>query len=335
MRSIDRSASANGVCEMNVFEFQKKYKFVADFQTYPGTEGAVYDVHRLEYMKLSFVLHLYWIGSLREHAKGLLAFCDGAWDVIGSHVSHFRDNKKRKNPAKVTKATIEILRSWLIDPDHAPPMMALLDVFNKKFDISAADTRLDFNGLDFRGGGGVSLYLPPEWVEADPARFSRLCADLAGTFEFCSGLAGYGLAIGETEGQTLAERELFSLGQHHPGLDLVSVFSNGLGQGIKGANWLTFLHPIFVERMGGRTSLTTALNYPGIRILDLPRGVMIQAGDAPEIGDTNRRLDCPSYRAVGRVLSRIRDRNYPPVIGDESGTYVSADRTEEWLSRFD
>lgn len=320
---------------MNVADFKAGYSFSKDFHTYPGSAGAVFDVHKLEYLKLCFVLHLYWIGPLRQHAQGLLRFCDGAWDVIGPQVTHFRDNKKRRNPGKLTKSTFDILRSWLLDPDHAPPMMALLDFFNKRFDISAPDIRLDFNGLDFRGGGGVSLHLPAEWVENDPGKFASFCSDLAGKFEFCSGLAGYGLATGEVEGLAVAEREFYALGRHHPGVDLGSEFANGLGQGIKGVNWLTFLHPNFVERLGGRSSLGAALAIPGVEVVDLPSGVVIQAGAAPEIGDTNRGLTCPTYHAVGRALSSIRDRTYPAMIGNENGTYVSAERTDEWLARFD
>lgn len=320
---------------MNVSEFKKKYSFLDEFHTYPGTSGAVYDVHTLEYLKLSFVLHLYWIGPLREHSAGLLRFCDRAWSIVGPQITHFRDNKKRRNPGKLTKTTFEVLRSWLVDPDHAPPMMALLDFFNKRFDIAAPDIRLDFNGLDFRGGGNVSLYLPAEWIEEDPEKFSSLSVELASTFEFCNGLAGYGLSMGEEEGFTAARREIYAIGRHHSGLDVRSAFSNGLGQGIKGVNWLTFLHPNFIGRLGGRDSLGNALQLPDVDVVDLPSGIMIQAGKAPEIGDTNRGLTCPTYHAVGRVLSSIRDKNYPPVIGDESGNYVSDERTEQWLSRFD
>lgn len=320
---------------MRVSDFKTKYKFSKDFEIFPGTAGAVYDVHQLEYLKLCFVFHLYWIGPLREHAPGLLRYCDKAWSVIQPHITHFRDAKKRRNPVKLTKSTFEILRSWLVDPAHAPPMMALLDFFNKRFDISAADVRLDFNGLDFRGGGSATLHLPAEWVEEDPAKYADLCLDLAGFFEFCSGLAGYGLAAGEIDGFAAAQREFYALGQHHPGIDVRSEFSNGLGQGIKGVNWLTFLHPNFIERLGGRQKLNAALAVADVRIVDLPSGIMIQAGAEPQIGDTNRGLTCPTYHAVGRVLAAIRDRDYPAVIGNENGTYVCAERTAQWLARFD
>lgn len=320
---------------MKVVDFKKRYKFSEDFETYPGTNGAVYDVHSLEFIKLTYVLHLYWIGPLRQHASGLLKYYERSWQVIAPHVTHFRDNKKRKNPAKLTKSTSETVRSWLAEPDQAPPMMALMDLFNKKFDVSAADVRLDFNGLDFRGGGYVSLYLPAEWAEQDPENVASLCSDLAGTFEFCSGLGGFGLCLGEVEGRTVAKRELYAIGLHHPGIDLESVLSNGLGQGIKGVNWLTFLHPTFVERWGGRQKLGQALKLPEVKIVDLPSGIMIQAGNAPEIGDTNRGLTCPTYHAVGKVLSTIRDRSYPAFIGDERGLHVSDERTQEWLARFD
>lgn len=320
---------------MDIAGFKKRYRFIEEFHTYPGSKGAVFDLHDLEYLKLSFVVHLYWIGPLRQHAAGLLDYCDTVWESIQPSVTHFRDNKKRRNPGKLTTTTFETLRSWLADPDNAPPMMALMDIFNKRFDASAADVRLDFNGLDFRGGGSVNLYLPAEWVEHDPTKYAHLCVELASKFEFCSGLAGFGLSSGEVEGETCARRELYAVGKHHPGVDVRSVMSNGLGQGIKGVNWLTFLHPNFVECLGGREKLGVSLKLPGVDVVDLPSGIMIQAGAAPEIGDTNRGLTCSTYHAVGRVLASIRDHAYPAVIGNESGSYVCPDRTAEWLSRFD
>jgi hypothetical protein len=119
---------------MNVSNFKQRYKFVDTFHLGPPTATRVFGEQRLEYLKLCFVIHLFWIGSLRQHASGLLAFSEEAWKVVGPHVTHVRDNKKRRQPVKLTKTTFETVRAWLQDPDHAPPMMALMDFFNKTFD---------------------------------------------------------------------------------------------------------------------------------------------------------------------------------------------------------
>jgi len=111
--------------------------------------------------------------------------------------------------------------------------------------------------------------------------------------------------------------------------------TNYAGQGIKGVNWLTFLHPNFVQRMGGRAALGAALDLPGVEVLDLPSGLMIQAGPAPEIGDTNAQQDCPYYHQVGRVLAPIRDKKFPGLFGPPGSTMSDAETTREWLSRFD
>lgn len=318
---------------MNTDEFKQKHKFI---DVFTHKIGGRYEKREFEYMKLCFVFRLCWIGPLREHAPGLLKYYELVWPKLSSHVKLWQ-NATMKRPRKVNKDTGGILRLWLSDPSTAPPMMCFMDMHNRPHEYEAGDVRLDFKGRDYRNGGSIELSLPADRVEADPQGFADWFARLASSFEFCSGLAGYGLDFNELVPGvgTVAKRQLYALGRRHPGLDVCAEFSDHLGQGIKGANWLTFLHPTFVERLGGREKLGAALNQPGIRLYDLTSGIMIQGGDAPEIGDTNRQENCPYYHQVGKVLAPIRDRNYPQLMMDDNGFLGSTERTEEWLSRFD
>ncbi len=320
---------------MKVEEFKSRYRFVDTFDVYPSRDITKRQTHELEYIKLCFVLHLYWIGPLAQHASGLLRYFDLIWPLISPHLTHFRDNKKRGVPAKMKKDTGDVLRSWLEEPSSAPKMMALMDVFNKTWDPEAADVRMNFRGLDFRGGGGIELYLPAAWAESDPQRMRDLCAQLAGCFEFCSGLAGFGLSTGDDYGRTAALPHLFGFSRHHEGLDIGTTLSNNAGQGIKGVNWLTFLHPNFVQRIGGKATLEAALELPDVAVVDLPSGVMIQAGTAPAIGDANAQKGCFTYHQVGRVLAPIRDDAFPGLFGPAGSTTSDAETTREWLARFD
>jgi hypothetical protein len=128
---------------------------------------------------------------------------------------------------------------------------------------------------------------------------------------------------------------LYGLSRHHEGVDMGTTLSNYAGQGIKGVNWLTFLHPNFVQRMGGNAALEKALELPDVTLLELPSGVMIQAGAAPEIGDTNAQEGCPAYHRVGRVLAPIRDTRFPGLIGPAGSTMSDKEVTQLWLNRFD
>ncbi len=318
---------------MNSKEFKEKYKF---FDSFTVKVGNSYSDKEFEYMKLCFVFRLYWIGPMREHAPGLLRYYEQVWPKISQHVKLWQ-SASMKRPRKVNKDTGDILVQWLSDASNAPPMMCFMDINNRSYACEAADIRFDFKGRDYRNGGSIELSLPVEWVESNPQAYSDWFAELAQTFEFCSGFAGYGLDFNDlvSEVGAVAKRQLYSLGRHHPGLDVRSDFSDHLGQGIKGVNWLTFLHPTFVERLGGREKLEVALNQLGIGLKDLANGIMIQAGDIPEIGDTNRLKTCPYYHVVGKVLAPIRDRNYPQLMMDDNGFLGSRERTEEWLSRFD
>jgi len=317
---------------MNVSEFKQRHHFVDTFMVKVGDR---YEDKSFEYMKLCFVFRLYWIGRMEEHAAGLLQYYEQVWPRIAPHVLGWRNATKRGRPSKVNRDTEGILRNWLSQPSSAPPVMCLFDIYNRMNDFVGADIRLHFRALDFRNGGSIELYLPAEGVEADPKQYADWCAELASTFQFCSGNAGYGLAIGDHEAKSAADEQLYSLSKHYPGLDVGARFSNYLGQGIKGVNWLTFLNPNFVERLGGREMLGAALQLPEVVVVDLPTGVMIQAGTRPELGDNNSQENCPHYQAVGRVLAPIRDRNYPQILWNDDCFLGSTERTQEWLSRFD
>jgi hypothetical protein len=64
-------------------------------------------------------------------------------------------------------------------------------------------------------------------------------------------------------------------------------------------------------------------------------GMVVRAGDVPQIGDTNRQDPCDIYHVVGRALRDIRARGHPAFIADESGLAGDPERTERWLSSLD
>lgn len=76
----------------------------------------------------------------------------------------------------------------------------------------------------------------------------------------------------------------------------------------KRANWLTFVQGLALDELcGGRAAAQAALQgAEGVVIHDLGPALMLQAGPAPEIGDTARGDDLPAYRAVAKALAPAR-----------------------------
>jgi hypothetical protein len=93
-------------------------------------------------------------------------------------------------------------------------------------------------------------------------------------------------------------------------------------------NWLTLLNDKQIEHLGGKEALRKEFaDEPSIIIHDLKYGVMIQAGDAPQIGDVGHRDFIPVYHKVAKALRPIRI--------DEYGSGFGYDKTDEWLNGLD
>jgi hypothetical protein len=184
--------------------------------------------------------------------------------------------------------------------------------------------------------GFVRLIVPVDYVEPQTAEaFIALTNDLVHDLDFAFGLAGYALNWNtSTRFVDTARAFMGALRGRFPGLDLSDPGSTKYvaGKGIKCANWLTLLNQKSVDQLGGRKKLTAALGKEVV-IHDVPHGVILQAGPAPQFGDTNRREDVPLYRQVGRVIAPIRSHIHPPFL--KVGPLVSQTATEEWLARFD
>ena len=127
--------------------------------------------------------------------------------------------------------------------------------------------------------------------------------------------------------------------QRHPGIMCPSGSQSAVSvHGLTDIGWITLLGKNMAESMGGAIPLAAALAHiPGVTINELPGGgVGIRIDDRPHLGDTHKGDILEAYRAVGKVLSPLRDR-----IAVTTGMTVPGMRERDhpglrakWLDRF-
>lgn len=92
----------------------------------------------------------------------------------------------------------------------------------------------------------------------------------------------------------------------HPGYDVQvnEMTYLDIDKKVRGARWISFLGAELVDVLGGTEVLKQTLRQP-ITIESVGGGLMIRAGEFPEIGDVNRRVDTPLLKAVAKLLEPI------------------------------
>jgi hypothetical protein len=106
---------------------------------------------------------------------------------------------------------------------------------------------------------------------------------------------------------------------------------------IKCVNWLTVLGDAILEELGGLGVLKSALE-PECTLHPYPGGVMIQAGEAPRLGDVevpgSSELLIP-YRKVAAITKPVRFMDYRSYLFRVEKPLVGKEEAKKWVSRFD
>ncbi len=133
----------------------------------------------------------------------------------------------------------------------------------------------------------------------------------------------------------------YPLLQRFPGLDYVNASkwtasAKKQRAAIRTIGWLTAIDDEFVETLGGRAAVATALASDEIRVHDFMGGVVIQAGPKPRLGDRNRGDVPAAYRTIARLLQPLVLDPVP--MGMFYPIPASLDpeqETSKWLRRFE
>jgi len=153
------------------------------------------------------------------------------------------------------------------------------------------------------------------------------------------GLAGLSIKMSE---DTTDRPYIYPTLKKYIGLDVHAPLDFSMEAGtvynrIKCVNWLTVLGDEIMEELGGLAVLKKVLE-PECTLYPYPGGVLIQAGEAPRLGNT----DAPGYteliepyRKVAAITKRVRFMSYDEGLLRVPEALDDKEETLKWVSRFD
>jgi hypothetical protein len=248
------------------------------------------------------------------------------------------ENMRRHKP--VTKSVFRMLPTWLA-PGAPPREYVHIEMKDGEQHQDAPAHKLDVYGLEPKSslfGRGranlVSMAFPAEWAQEEPEEFREFVVGLAETFPFVSGHAGFAFEVSRYESEE-SQTFAWAKSMRHRGIDIARPPLDAIAVGhdaVKGVGWLTLVSRALLEKLGGQAKIRRALPAD-VKTTEVSRGVVLQAGPAPELGDTNRKDLLPLYREVYRVVAplvQIAASRSPSLDIEED--YV--EKTRKWFARF-
>lgn len=293
-----------------------------------------------EFLKLCADVTVYWKGSVFDRVEGVVDFYQKALSLIRGDIK-FYTTETMEGARRIRSDTFDLIPFWFLQSKRKRKLYILTLEGGEKADV-LSDTGFYLCANEEAEGevGALRLILPVRYLAESP-QFADLVSSLIEKLDFQSGHGGYAVnwfPTSQTADEALSQFPFIA--RRYPGIDLSDIditlyaIRNATEPGIKCINWLTLLGVELTERVGGVETLKAALP-PDCPVLRLPKGgVLIQAGERPDIGDRNANAQLQSYHAVGRLLALLRLRNHPDLVGAMLQAPYE-ELTAEWLARFD
>lgn len=187
----------------------------------------------------------------------------------------------------------------------------------------------------------INMYIPASWPESIGyehyrSLIGRWCEKLKPAY----GTVGLSILFNEGR-QGLSDRLLaFPIAKRFPGLDVpehsrwYARMNRVRKRAIRTINWLTFIDDGLVSELGGQGKLVEDLGTL-CPIYSYSGGIIVQAGQRPELGDVNTGVIPKAYQRVSRVMQPIRFNEYQRPLIDAPQPLDSLEETINWVRRFD
>ncbi|MDR1794488.1 MAG: DUF3396 domain-containing protein [Erysipelotrichaceae bacterium] len=132
---------------------------------------------------------------------------------------------------------------------------------------------------------------------------------------------------------------VYSTLQHYLGLDFqtpikFSIATRNLFNRLKSINWITVLGDKIVNELGGIDIIRKNLASE-CQTIPYSGGVIIQAGELPQLFDTTIEGVSTAYRSVANLTKPVRFVDYKWPLFKVFEPLVGVEETMKWISRFD
>jgi len=301
----------------------------------PGSEPT-------EMVALRAEIKLWFDCPFNEYPKQFLEAFDSLSGRFGAQFKWYQ-NYTMNRFSPVTPKTITSPRTWLRSGRQdvarmlylkGPDEMKAAGKYVLHFKYHPAKALYSRGNTPF-----LRIATPSEPLEQDPRDYLDTARRLCDLLPYLSGHVGYCLETSPYY-ENQAYRAAYPLAMRHPGLNIASDHATRPlrdEKGVETINWLTLIGAIPLAKLGGAARLRAALaRVPEIQIIDSANGVIVRAGDRPQLGDVNRRDALPLYREVYRAVKPVVEpviaRFRPLLLG--GALEDDAEKTQRWLRRF-
>jgi len=282
---------------------------------------------------IGLVVTLYFFDGGSRHQREALVRChDRYWEIAGPNL-RWGAGSKTGQPVKIASGGVEPPSENL----DLPPDESFQFIYHggaSKKDADAYSLMAHARDLSPRELSFFSATLALEWLEGrGVGKFRELVLQFCNELHPFHGYAGLGL-IHHPIQSNASDLTVYGIARRFPGLevDYPQFHVLRLRDGIKGVNWLTVISDSLLDKLGDRQAFTSALPA-AVTVYEYAGGVVLQAGELPQIGDTNRRNTPTAYHDVARALKPIRAKYDDAFQANPEG--FTRQRTQEWLARFD
>jgi len=290
---------------------------------------------------LGFGLTLYGSPPLSGDGKAVLDIYRRFLELCPKDALTFYASENMRQHKPIAKSTLNMLPTWLKPGAPAREMVSLQlkdgeqyqDAPRYNFQVFGMEKKSKMFKVGY--ASAISLGFPLEESGEFFTQMRDLFVAMCSVFPFRSGMAGLSFECSKYELET-SQTHAWGLSMRHPGININRIVNDSMAvhtDAIKGVNWLTALSSEMVAGVGGAAKLRKALSRE-IEFIEVPHGIILQAGPAPAAGDLNRGDKLPLYRSVFQPLAPL-----VKVSAERTPSFnLSTDyeeRTTQWFLRFE
>jgi Protein of unknown function (DUF3396) len=299
-------------------------------------------------LQVALLVTLYFADPHRREVREAVASCcEDYFQWCGAGL-RWALNPDKKLPEPYGQGKGSDPRSWLTARGEEGSFSFICHA--AEHERGASSLSLETFGAELRPYDQLGYFkasFPLLWFSAGRGSFSEKVLALCAKLKPVSGYAGIGVI--ESPDDSISSKYapiVYEWAQRFPGLEadypiehsiwLVDGREGGKG-GLKGVNWLTVVGDRWIEEMGRIRKVETDLAELDSRyvIQRFEGGVVIQAGERPQLGNAERGRWPELYVKLSKYLKPIRITRHCPFQYDGPGVRFDLERSKGWLRRFD